>query len=187
MRRLPVALLLLGAALGWTQEAQMSTLPKPEQKQIVNFEPPEAPVTVAAGKPGTITLRFVIAPGMHINSNQPKSQFLIPTALHLDTPTDIGATVHYPEAQEMSFAFDPNEKLGVYSGTIALKATLSAARTASPGRYNVHGFLDYQGCNDRQCLPPQKLAIVFPITVGKSRIARERKRLHGNAQSPHIH
>ncbi len=186
MQRFAFIVTLLCAALAWAQGPQMSTLPKPEQKQIVSFAPPEA-INVAAGKPGTVTLRFIIAPGMHINSNQPTSQFLIPTALRLNAPTDIGATVHYPAAQDMTFPFDPNEKLSVYSGTIAIKATLSAARTASPGKYNVHGFLDYQGCNDRQCLPPQKLAIVFPITVGKSRIPAERKRLHGNAQSPHIH
>ena len=180
-----IAFVLLCSAFACAQ-AQMSTLPKPEQKQIVSFEPPEA-VYVAAGKPETVTLRFIIAPGMHINSNVPTSQFLIPTALRLSATTDIGATVHYPPAQEMAFAFDPNEKLSVYSGTISIKMTLSAARSASPGKYNLHAFLDYQGCNDRQCLPPQKLAIVLPITVGKSRIPAARKRLHGNAQSPHIH
>ena len=180
-------LALLIAAGAWAQtEPQMSTLPKPDAKQLVIFEPPVVP-NVAAAKPETIILHFTVIPGMHVNSNVPKSNFLIPTVLRLSPPTDVGATVHYPPGQELAFEFDPNEKLSVYTGRFDLKTTLSASRTASPGKYNVHGVLEYQGCNDRQCLPPQKLPIVFAINVGKSRVPRQRPRYHGNAQSPHIH
>lgn len=168
----------------WAQ--QMSTVPKASAKQVVSFEPPEA-VNVAAGKPETVKLHFIIASGLHVNSNQPVSNLLIPTSLWLELPTDIGATTKYPPGQLVALQFSPNDKASLYTGAFDIETRLSADRTASPGRYNVHGDLTYQACNDRQCLPPQKLPIVFAITVGKSRIAPERKRLHGNAQSPHIH
>jgi hypothetical protein len=64
---------------------------------------PVAPVTVTRGQGGTATLHFRVAPGFHINSNTPKSEFLIPTALKMDAPTDIALTkVSYPEGKDMS-------------------------------------------------------------------------------------
>jgi hypothetical protein len=34
-------------------------------------------------------LNFRVATGFHINSNAPKDEFLIPTSLKMDLPTDI--------------------------------------------------------------------------------------------------
>ena len=45
--------------------------------------------SVTRGKSGTIALRFRVASGFHINSNTPKEEYLIPTDLKLDPPTDI--------------------------------------------------------------------------------------------------
>src|SRR5690242_5588700 len=83
----------------------------------VSMSPP--PLTsMHAGKPGQVELRFHVASGFHINSNTPKSEFLIPTVLKLDPPTDIMiGKVTYPKGEELSFPFAPDEKLSVYSGT----------------------------------------------------------------------
>src|SRR5256885_5452964 len=60
---------------------------------------------IPRGKAGAVQLRFHIGSGFHINSNKPKSEFLIPTVLKLDAPTDIViGRVMYPPGQEMSFA-----------------------------------------------------------------------------------
>src|SRR6476469_271422 len=71
-------------------------------------------VTVTRGSGGPVTIHFRVPPGYHINSNTPKSEFLIPTALKLDAPTDIVVgKVIYPPGAEMSFPFAPTEKLSV--------------------------------------------------------------------------
>jgi hypothetical protein len=44
---------------------------------------------VTGGKAGQAELRFRISSSFHINSNTPKSEFLIPTVLKLNAPTDI--------------------------------------------------------------------------------------------------
>src|SRR5215813_12552917 len=57
-----------------------------------------------------VELNFRVPPGYHINSNTPKSEFLIPTALKMDlgSATDIVlGKIDYPEGQDMSFPFSP--------------------------------------------------------------------------------
>ena len=64
-----------------------------------------------------MNLRFRVGSGFHVNSNKPKSEFLIPTVLKLSAPTDIViGRVTYPAGTEMSFAFSPEDKLSVYTG-----------------------------------------------------------------------
>jgi len=78
---------------------------------------PIDPITVTRGQAGSVSLHFRVARGFHVNSNTPKSEFLIPTTLKMDAPTDIALTkLTYPEGTDMSFPFAPDEKLNVYSG-----------------------------------------------------------------------
>src|SRR5437879_10739535 len=51
-----------------------------------------------------VNLDFRVPPGYHVNSNAPKSEFLIPTALKMDLPTDIIlGKIEYPAGTDMSF------------------------------------------------------------------------------------
>ena len=135
---------------------------------------PAPQVTVAAGKPQSIKLRFRVSNGFHINSNVPHSVYLIPTKLSLSPPTDIGiGKIIYPPGKDIALPFAPDEKLNVYSGEFAIGANVSSVRTATPGQYKVHGELSYQACNDRACFPPKKLPVSFDVTVTKPRIAAD--------------
>src|SRR5260370_30674595 len=59
-----------------------------------------------------VNLNFRVASGFHINSNTPKSEFLIPTNLKMDLPTDIVlGKIKYPAGQDLSFPFSPDETL----------------------------------------------------------------------------
>lgn len=107
-----------------------------------------APVPITAimrGKPGTVELQFKVSSGFHINSNTPKSEFLIPTSLKLNPPTDIVVgKVTYPEGVDRSFPFAPDEKINVYSGTFVLGVVVRPLGTVVPGKYALHGQLKYQ-------------------------------------------
>lgn len=127
--------------------------------------------TVAAGKPATVELKFRVNEGFHINSNVPRSSYLIPTKLTLSPPTDVGVgKITYPAGSDIVLPFAPDEKLNVYSGVFAITANVSSVRTATPGQYRMHGELSYQACNDRACYPPKKLPVAVDVTVLKSRI-----------------
>ena len=83
-----------------------------------------APVPLVTAQRATQTmvdLNFRVAPGFHINSNTPKSEFLIPPNLKMDLPTDIIlGKIEYPAGKDLSFPFSPDEKLNVYSGDFTI-------------------------------------------------------------------
>ena len=140
---------------------------KPAPQWVTQVGSPS--VTVAAGKPHQVELRFHITEGDHINSSTPGSEQLIPTHLTLMPPTDVGTgKIEYPAGEDLTFPFDPDEKLNVYTGDIVIKAMVSAQRTAVPGNYRVHGELRYQACNDRACFPPKTLPVAFDVKVTRT-------------------
>jgi len=149
----------------------------------VTLSPPGV-TTITRGKPGTVELRFHINSGFHVNSNTPKSEFLIPTALKLDAPTDIMVgKITYPAGEEMSFPFSPDEKLSVYTGEFPLTVVVRPLSIVVPGKYMLHGELKYQACDNAACYPPKKLPVEFEVKVVKGPPPA-----HKNpAQSPHVH
>lgn len=144
-----------------------------------------APLTgIQRGRPGDVSLRFRVARGYHINSNVPRSEFLIPTALKLNAPTDIViGKVIYPAGEDMSFPFAPNEKLSVYTGNFTVGVVVRPLRSVIPGKYMIHGELRYQACDNAACYPPKKLPLKFEVKVLKAQPAPRRN----PRQSPHIH
>lgn len=146
---------------------------------------PISPLKITRGSSGNVDLMFRVAPGYHINSNKPSSELLIPTALHLDMPTDISmAKIDYPKGEDRSFPFSPDDKLNVYTGDVSITAMLHAGKDLVPGKYRVHGYLKYQACDDRACYPPTRVPLAFDVQVVKGGA----KPVHKNpGQSPHIH
>ena len=141
-------------------------------------------VTAVQGKPATVPLSFRVATGYHINSNKPKSEFLIPTVLKVEATTDIviGRTT-YPEGQDMSFAFAPDEKLNVYTGDFKVDVLVRPLHSVQAGKYIVRGTLKYQACDNAACYPQKHLPISFDVKIAKAPPAPTRN----PAQSPHAH
>lgn len=155
----------------------------PSRKQMVSLLEPQT-VTLARGHGGTVSLLFRVAPGYHVNSNQPKQEYLKKTELKLDPPTDIVVTrITYPKGEDLSFAFAPDEKLSVYGGDFDVKVGVRPLRTVLPAKYAFHGTLKYQACDKAACYPPRQLPVSFNVKVVKG---VEKKR-RATPQSPHIH
>lgn len=146
-----------------------------------------APVPLTAAqraKETMVNLNFRIPRGYHINSNTPHSEFLIPTALKMDVPTDIVlGKIQYPPGEDASFPFSPDENLSVYTGDFTIALGVHPLHSVVPGKYEMHGVLRYQACDNAACYPPKNLRVSFEIKVTKEPAER-----HANpAQSPHIH
>jgi hypothetical protein len=155
-----------------------------KRQPTVVYSPPEL-TSINRGHLGGVVLHFRIPSGYHINSNQPKQEYLKKTELKVDAPTDIAiAGVTYPPGEDRSFPFDPNDKLNVYTGDFALKVLVRPLRTVVPAKYAVHGVLKYQACDNAACYPPKQLPVSFEIKVLKA--AAETVH-HNPAQSPHAH
>ncbi len=141
-------------------------------------------VTAERAQQTMVNLNFRVPPGYHINSNTPKSEFLIPTALKMDLPTDIVlGKIEYPVGEDASFPFSPDEKLSVYSGDFTITVAVHPMQSVVPGKYEMHGVLRYQACDNAACFPPKTLPVSFEVKVVKEPPAHKAN----PAQSPHVH
>jgi len=149
----------------------------------VTLSPPPV-AAVIRGKASNVELRFHVGSGFHINSNKPAAEYLIPTTLKLDVPTDIVVgKITYPQGEEMSFAFAPDEKLSVYSGEFNLSVQVRPLSGVLPGKYQIRGRLRYQACDKAACYPPKQLPVNFEVKVVKAAPPAKKN----PAQSPHAH
>ena len=142
-------------------------------------------ITVMQGRSATVPMSFRVANGYHINSNRPKSEYLIPTVLKIDAVTDIAVTkIAYPVGKDMSFAFAPDEKLNVYAGDFQVDVRVRPLKDVQKGKYAVRGTLKYQACDNAACYPPKQLPILFEVKIAKAPPSTHRR---NPAQSPHAH
>ena len=176
-RAVAIGLVLTGACLF----AQEVSGPKGPSVTVA----PIPVVTAVQGKSATVPISFHVAGGYHINSNRPKSEYLIPTVLKIDAATDIAITkITYPEGKDLSFAFAPDEKLNVYAGDFDVRVRIRPLRDVQSGKYAVRGTLKYQACDNAACYPPRQLPILFDVKIAKAPKVSTRK---NPAQSPHAH
>jgi Disulphide bond corrector protein DsbC len=145
---------------------------------------PSPIITVTRGKSNPVNLRFRVGSGFHVNSNQPRSEFLIPTVLKLSAPTDIViGRVGYPAGSEMSFTFAPEDKLSVYTGEFPVVVEVRPLAEVIPAKYMIRGELKYQACDKAACYPPKKLPVQFEVNVIKGPPPHRKN----PGQSPHVH
>jgi hypothetical protein len=189
-----LALLLAGAALAQSGK----TAPVVTPLSDAPLAPPTAPlgkapsviiapvplVTAPRAAQTMVNLNFRVPRGYHINSNQPKSEFLIPTGLKMDLPTDIIlGKIEYPAGKDVSFPFSPDEQLNVYTGDFTITVAVHPLLAVTPGKYVMHGVLRYQACDNSACYPPKTVRVEFDVKVIKEPPVH-----HKNpAQSPHAH
>src|SRR5215510_406576 len=77
--------------------------------------------TSVRGKATNIDLFFRVSQAFHVNSNKPRSEYLIPTPLRLTAPTDIViGVINSPAGVEKSFPFAPNDKMSVYGSQFVI-------------------------------------------------------------------
>jgi DsbC/DsbD-like thiol-disulfide interchange protein len=153
--------LIVGAGFGQVQE-KANTGRTGAKAEAVQYLYPEQ-VTAPAGKATPVSLHFRIKEGLHINSHEPKNEFLIPTVLSV--PESSGVRLEnaiYPAGTEFRLPVDPSTKLIVYTGEFAIQAHI----VAQPGDHMVEAKLRYQACDANACLPPKTITVPIDV-VGK--------------------
>jgi thioredoxin:protein disulfide reductase len=165
MRQYPliqaVLIAALAIALGAAWAPARAALPKPDQVVRISS------ATLADGPDHSPILEVdaTILPGWHINSDKPSSPDYIATSLSVTPPDSVAIKeVRYPPAQMIAPEFSMGEKLSVFTGPVEFVASLVKKGQVSPGQALGFGVsLDYQACNDRQCLRP--VTITKPFTL----------------------
>jgi hypothetical protein len=149
------------AATPWLGQSSSSSQAQSnaEAKQSVQFLYPEQ-VQLHAGKPDVVDLHFKVADGLHINSHTPKEKSFIRTELQVAEPPGVTfSAVDFPPGEDYAFAFNPGEKLSVYTGEFVLHAHVKA----SSGEHLVQAALRYQACDSNSCYPPKKIPVAIDI------------------------
>jgi DsbC/DsbD-like thiol-disulfide interchange protein len=130
--------------------------------EAVQYLYPEQ-VTVPAGKSTPVALHFRIKEGLHINSHEPKEEFLIPTVLSIPDSSGVHLeAASYPAGKDFVLPVDPGTKLIVYTGEFAIQARI----VAQPGDHMVEAKLRYQACDANACLPPKTITVPIDV-IGK--------------------
>jgi thiol:disulfide interchange protein DsbD len=143
-------------------------LPKPDQ--VVQIAGGDFAGDTSAAP--TLRVYATILPGWHINSDKPTSPDYIATRLTIVGPQSIGIKdIRYPPAQTIAPEFSMGEKISVFTGAVTFNAPLEVKTKPGPGEALTFDIsLDYQACNDRQCLRPvtisRQIALSWPGAGG---------------------
>jgi thiol:disulfide interchange protein DsbD len=179
--------LLLSASCLFALFCALSPLPAtppqaaklPRASDVVKPEIYLSLAPVPRGRAVEIAVVARILPGFHINSHQPREEYLIPTNLTVDLSPGVQAlSTAYPPGALRKFQFSPSE-LSVYEGSATLRLKLHVSPRATLGPRTLSLTLRYQACNDEACLPPVNLPLSAEITIAPAGA-------HAHPQHPEI-
>jgi thioredoxin:protein disulfide reductase len=144
-----IASLLLLVGLAASALAANGAVPDP--KTLLKVDASLAPS--GAGR-GTLTVRARLESGWHVNSHKPSEDYLIATEVKLDPADGVRfGEAKYPEGKLQKFAFS-DTPLSVYAGEFVIEVPVEWNGSTTPA---VSGSIEYQTCNDAQCLAPTSL------------------------------
>lgn len=139
-----------------------------EQVLAVRVQAP--PAAFAPGKTVEMTLELRIAPGFHVNSDQPAEENLVPTAAVFKPAGGVkfGPAV-FPAAEMKMFSFT-DKPLAVFEGAVKVKVPVTLAKEFKGSEIAIEGSVGYQACDDNSCLAPDevKFRAVFPVSAERA-------------------
>ncbi|MDE0314125.1 MAG: DUF255 domain-containing protein [Candidatus Poribacteria bacterium] len=156
-------------SLGENRDA--STLPKLSVGELELKDSTQSLITATAkiktptkGDQIDVEVKVKIAEGWHINANPAGQDNLIPTTITVgkDAPVEV-VEVKYPKGKSVLFEFSP-ETLNVYEGTFTIPLKLKQKPNMPINKdIPIKLKLDYQSCNDAECLLPETLDILLKL------------------------
>lgn len=153
--------LLMAVAIGWDGGAPAAAQPPP----VVSFGSIALAHPLHPGGASQLEVTARIAPGWHINSNRPLDAAYVATRLEIAAPAEVVAQAPiFPPAEVEPLKFSGGEKLAIFSGDLKIRVPVTATadfRTSVGAPAQIK--LDYQACNDVQCLRPSSIETTFDL------------------------
>jgi len=115
---------------------------------------------VKRGATITQSIKVVVVPGFHVNSDKPKDEFLIPLKLTWTEGPLKSEAITYPKPEEIQVG---GQNLVVFTGSFPIETRFSAPASAVAG--TMTGKLHYQACNNQMCFRPGTIEVHVPVTV----------------------
>ena len=122
--------------------------------------------TVKRGTTASGTVVLEIPKELHVNSNKPYSEYLIPTTVEVSgNGVEVGP-VAFPEGIDKKFQFSEN-LLSIYEGTVAFPFEVTIPKNYRGSTVNVTAIVRYQACTDEVCYPPRRKEVTLTAKVRK--------------------
>jgi DsbC/DsbD-like thiol-disulfide interchange protein len=103
-----------------------------------------------------------ILPGLHVNSDKPRDEYLIPLKLTWTGGSLETKSVSYPEPEDIKVG---NQELSVFTGSFGIQTEFKVPENASPGSTTITGKLRYQACNNEMCFRPSSAEVKLPVVI----------------------
>jgi thiol:disulfide interchange protein DsbD len=158
-----VAGIFLAASLFATPSAHAVKANELVKINSATIDPP-----LKAGGSSTLKIAATVIPDWHINSDKPFSEDYIPTKLEVSGPVSVTpGAIKYPPAETM--ALDPaagGDKISVFGGDINFEVGLKAGADFAPKPGDaITVTIDYQGCNNNECLRPASVSTMVALAA----------------------
>lgn len=118
-------------------------------------------------KKGSISkgeLIIEIPQGLHVNSNRPTGEYMIPTIVML---TGDGVTINeiiYPEGENKTFPFSP-VPISVYDGRVVIPFEFSIPRNFKARSAKLSAKVNFQACTDEVCYQPESRTVELTLRI----------------------
>jgi DsbC/DsbD-like thiol-disulfide interchange protein len=155
----PLGFLVAGLGLSGVSTSAQFREPTAELTPTVEQQ------AIQPGQTVTLVLRVELPENMHVQSDEPRDPFVIPTLLTVAVPE--GVTVEeitYPESTDFLLTGQA-EPLAVFEHEFTIAVRLALDADVSPGDIFVLGSLLYQACDDRVCFAPATAAVEWHLHV----------------------
>lgn len=120
--------------------------------------------TVSRGGSATGRVTLSIPSDLHVNSNNPRSRYAIPTSVKITSAEARLGSVRYPAGKNKKFSFSETP-INVYEGTVAFTFNLTVPASFKGDTVRVRAAVRYQACNDEVCFPPRTREVTLTARV----------------------
>jgi len=121
-------------------------------------------VKAKKGSVATVTVRAVLPPGFHANSNTPSDAYLIPLTMKWTGGPLQADGITYPKADMEKYSFS-DKPLSVVTGEFTITTKFKVPADAAQGPSAENGTIRYQACNDRMCFAAKTVPVTISLNI----------------------
>ncbi len=139
----------------------------PKANELVKITSATIDPPLRAGGASTLKVAAQVIADWHINSDKPLSEDYIPTKLEVSGPASVTpGAIKYPPAETMTLEGAGGDKIAVFGGDIKFEVPLKAAADFAPKPGDALTVtIDFQGCNNNECLRPASVSTTVALAA----------------------
>lgn len=133
------------------------------QVDVVTVKVPNS--VIKAGTTSTFIIQISVKQGFHIQANQIKDEFLIPTTVAIESSENIKpGKALFPKPNKFRLE-GTNDWMEVYDSSFQIKIPVKVGKQMERGSYNFKAELRYQACDAKTCFFPKTIVFAIPCQV----------------------